>query len=408
MLDDPECSAPAAEAALAIKRSAVRPRLIGPVPTRSSGMSGSNGLLAPTQFLDPSRPAGGRLFADARLLHADDARVFPPMIPRNLGELVARLEADETILNEDALVPMSTLKMTVAGTIRVPDRGDYRLTSWTKKQLAQRLGIRWDTWFSGIDPQMRADEINRRLVSRTGIVRVRTDCTLDPFDGGDGALRGMVSSTYSPIPDVGLARVLQGVLPDAAATPVHRYAETDRTLSYVVQIGDEFRIGGPANVGDVYGGLLVRNSGVGFASLLVAVHLTRLVCKNGMVAPENARVLKRVHRRTDVGAIKNELLEQLSDLPDRIHRAGRVLERSAHHPIGDVRQALKDVLAAAAVPMRMLPIMLAAYDRAPHRSVFGVTQAITLGAQDSDVEPEDRISLERAAGQLLGQYAGDP
>ena len=47
----------------------------------------------------------------------------------------------------------------------------------------------------------------------------------------------------------------------------------------------------------MWGGILVRNSGVGFASLLMTLHLTRLVCKNGMTAPlPDALLLKRRHR----------------------------------------------------------------------------------------------------------------
>ena len=42
---------------------------------------------------------------------------------------------------------------------------------------------------------------------------------------------------------------------------------TDCSTSFVVAVGKRYKIGGDGQVGDVWGGPMVRNSGVEFASL---------------------------------------------------------------------------------------------------------------------------------------------
>jgi hypothetical protein len=49
--------------------------------------------------------------------------------------------------------------------------------------------------------------------------------------------------------------------------------------------------------------------------------------------------------------------------------------------------------------------MLGAYEREPHPSAFGVSQAITLGAQHASISAENRLALEQAAGQYIRRFA---
>jgi hypothetical protein len=51
-------------------------------------------------------------------------------------------------------------------------------------------------------------------------------------------------------------------------------------------------------------------------------------------------------------------------------------------------------------------VLLAAYRQEPHPSVFGVSQAATLGAQDLSVSAEERVALETATGEYIARYAG--
>ena len=341
-------------------------------------------------------PAQLAIGAFSAALTANDVEVPRRPAPRSLGDLIARLEADEQLVNDDAVVPMSALAMNHEGEVCVPDRGTFELTSWSRQQIASRLGIRWNTWFSGIDPSLRAQEINRRLALQSDTVRVRTDRA--------GLLRGIVSPTYTPVADSLVARALLRALPGGETLKVTRFSTTDRTVSWVVQVV-EMRRNGPGRIGDLTGGVLVRNSSVGYASLVAAAHITRLICTNGMVVSQERALLRRRHQHLRIGTIEvieAALANGVRDLPERLNMAANTLEASAHHAVTNVRQTLRDVLTEATLPTRkLMPIMLDAYAREPHSSIFGIAQAITRGAQSPTVSPEDRLALERAAGLLV-------
>jgi hypothetical protein len=324
--------------------------------------------------------------------------------PETLSDLVAAFDRTEASHHSDIDVLVRALAMTERANIIVPDLGPCALTPWAKKQLASRLGIKWDLWFDGIDPKLRADEVNRRLSRDSGKVRVKTAVGAGEDAESVATLRGFVSTSYATIPD---ALVGQAILEELRAgdPKVMRRTATDCTTSYVVRVGAPFHVGGPAQVGDVVGGLLVRNSDVGYASLVIALHVTRLVCKNGMVVAENKSIIHRAHRRIDMHDLKEKLAIGLRDLPARIQRAARVLERSAHHRVEQVETALIEILRLARVPQRRLAVFTAAYEKEPHPSPFGIAQAITLGAQDAKVSAEERIALEQAVGEYVQRFA---
>jgi hypothetical protein len=125
-----------------------------------------------------------------------------------------------------------------------------------------------------------------------------------------------------------------------------------------------------------------------------------------MVIAEGKTIIHRAHRRIDIGDLKEKLAIGLRDLPSRIQGAARALERSGHHRVEHVEAALVEVLRLARLPQRQIPIFMAAYEKEPHPSPFGVLQAITLGAQDPRISAEDRVALEQAAGEHLQRFGG--
>jgi len=328
-----------------------------------------------------------------------------PCQPETLSDLVATFDTSASRQLPDVDVPVASLTMSDQGAIVVPGQGPCTLTPWAKKQLAGRLGIQSGRWFEGIDPKLRADEVNRRLERDDGKVRVKT--AVGDAQGSESvtSLRAFVSTSYATIPDAEVAQTLLEEL-QIGDPKIVRHVATDRSTSYVVRVGAPLRLGGPAQVGDIVGGLLVRNSDVGYASLVIALHLTRLVCTNGMVVAENKTIIQRAHRHIDLKDLRAKLALGLQDLPSRIQRAGRALERSAHHAVVDVEAGLVEVLRIARLPLRLLPILAAAYRREPHPSAFGISQAVTLAAQDPTVSSEERVALEVATGEYVEQYAG--
>jgi len=165
-------------------------------------------------------------------------------------------------------------------------------------------------------------------------------------------------------------------------------------------VGHAYRQGGPGEVGDVWGGILVRNSGVGFASLLMTLHLTRLVCKNGMTAPlPDALLLKRRHRALDDNALRRILVNRAEHLPGQLARGAALLHAARDTRVADVRATVVSLLEDAHLPQRHAPAILSAYDREPEPTVFGVSQAVTLASQFES--PEVRLDLEHAASAYL-------
>jgi len=325
-----------------------------------------------------------------------------PIRPRTIHDLVEVFTEGEALHNPDAVLPLSCLHMTPEETIAVPELGEFGFNAWSRRQLSSLLGLRWDRWFENSSAQERAEEINRRLSRASGEVKVRTSRAVDGQDA-DGTLRALVTPGYSPVEDSQVALLVMAAMRGVdGEMRIIRADMTEMSTTFVVAVGKPYKVGGPGDVGDVWGGLLVRNSGVGFASLLMVAHLVRLACRNGMSCPlPESVLLRRRHRGLDDRHLRWELADKLEQLPGRLRSAGDVLRRSAELRIENIEQAVRGVLTEGNLPLRMLGPIIDAYGREPMPTAFGVSQAITLAAQR--FSPEERLQLEGAAGNYLRQ-----
>lgn len=328
-------------------------------------------------------------------LVVQDAIVRPAV--STLEELHAALRAVEARENPDVTVSLSELRVTPHGTLLVPNvPGEFALTDWSRSQLESRLGVRWNRWFAPVSPEEGAAEINTRLSRSPGLVKLRTT---RPGDAGYGVLRAFVSDSYVPFPDSALAELLSEVL-SAARYEVRRVTLTSKTVSYVLSLGQIFRPGGDAKVGDVRGGIIVRNSGVGFASLLVTSHLERLVCTNGMVVPvEDPVLIACIHRGVSIDKVRERLAERARAIGGVLKQGADRLLLSRRYPIEHRERIFLELLKRARLPKKLAPSLEAAYLREPEETVFGIVQAATLAAQE--LAPEERLDLERAASGYL-------
>jgi hypothetical protein len=337
------------------------------------------------------------------------SQVLPEVVPvrhATLEGLITQFEETESLENPDAVVPLRSLRMTDGETVAVPAHGSFRFTDWSKQQCAQLLGVRWDRWFATASSTEQAEEINRRLWRNQHEVRLRTSRVAEATNGTHGVLRALVTPGYSPIEDSRVAHLLASVLRGCdPELRIVRSDVTDRSTTYVVGIGRPFRGGDSHEVGDVWGGLLVRNSGVGFASLTISVHLTRLLCKNGMTAPlPDAVMVRRAHRGLGEEKLRDVLMGRLTDLPLRFREAGNLFRLAEERRVEDVRVEVTAILRGAGLPRRNLDAILQAWEREPRNTAFAVSQAVTRAAQG--MSPELRFDLERAAGAYLSQGAG--
>lgn len=325
----------------------------------------------------------------------------PAPAPVTIRDLVEQLSEHEQQHNPDHDTEIRALRMTPSGLVQVPTIGEMALTDWSKGQFAKMLGVSWDRYYAGTSGAERADEVNRRLARASGSIRLRTTKKMADGIAADGTLRAVVSREYATVPDSTIASVLgnalQGVEHDATIIRSHT---TDLTTSFVVRIGKPYRPGGPGEVGEVWGGLYVRNSGVGYARLAVSMFLHRLACKNGMVVPLPEADLVRVrHRWITAAGIQASLTAGLVGIAEKVHRGVDVMAYSANYRIESVSTEVSVLLREAGLPLALHAEIMGAFGREPHESKFGIAQALTLAAQWQT--PELRYDLEKAAGLYL-------
>jgi hypothetical protein len=312
-------------------------------------------------------------------------------------------QRQEALEYPDAVVSMKELWFLNEGTLALPKHdGSFAFNDWSKRQLATLLGFTWDRWFGRMDPPDQAAEINKRLWSSTSSLKVRTARLAKP-NGTAGVVRALVSPTFSPLPDSQLLGLLKIALePVETELRIVRSQVTERSATYVVGIGRPFRPGDDHEVGDIWGGLTIRNSGVGFAAAVVIASFTRLLCKNGMTAPvPDAILFRRAHRSFDLERLRDTLIDRLRELPGKLADGACALVASRTSRTDDPRPAFLEILRAARLPRKLLPELEHAYEAEPRLrgSAFGVSQAVTRAAQGRPAE--DRFELERAAGDYI-------
>ncbi len=289
----------------------------------------------------------------------------------------------------DAVVALRDLAWTKEAHVVIPDRGQARPNDWAREQISNLLGIRFDRWFEAASPEDRANEMTRRLRRANGNVRLRLSRDRDvPM------LRAVVSPGYSAIEDSVVLGLLANELQSTEAR-VHRLDVTERMTSVLIGVGQPQHVGG--KVGLVWGCLGITNSNVGWAGLSVSLSLYRLICSNGMRAPTvNAQIVRVRHRSVNVGDIRDQLVEGIRSLPENLANANRVLEASSQWPVVNVEAEARELLRERGMIGNHLSGVLTAFRREPHESVFGISQAMTLYAQQTT--PEDRLLLEDLAG----------
>ena len=333
-------------------------------------------------------------------------RLLVPSLPkvRSLGDLSGLLGALERRERPDAVLALKDLSMRDDGRIEVPGEGAFALTDWARRQLSEKLGIRWDRWFSSVTGAEGAAEVNLRLSRTTTSARLRLAEVVDEESGqGTPVLRAFVSPKYSPFSDAMIAGLLAEAF-DGTEHDVHRISYTDMTVSYAVSIGEPFKINGDNRVGDLQGTVLVRNSGVGYASLNITAYLVRLICLDGMRVPvKDPVLLAAVHRGQSERAIREKLSENARRFGCILVDGAERLLSTRRMPIDNREATFLEILRRARVPKKQLPSLEKAYESEPEETVFGIAQAVTLAAQSFPAET--RYELERATSAFVADHA---
>jgi hypothetical protein len=303
----------------------------------------------------------------------------------------------------DSVLPLSQLRATDDGFIEVPGVGMTSLTPWARRLLAGILGIRWDRWFSSelTVPADRAAEINLRFRRSSDSLKIRTRRWAAHEEAkGDAVLRAFVSPTYAPIDDLHVFETLKSVFGGRVQElSFVRLDVTDESSQYAAVNREHVDLG-IAKPDHHRNGILIANSETGSRSLTLLVWIWRLVCTNGLVAPESS-VFRMVHRRQKDGVMQAKLAMAVRLLPEYWNRTEKALRNARQDPVEDPHAAL-EVLVTAHPQLRPISeSVYDAYEQDPEPTRFGLIQAVTRAAQA--LRPEDRLTVEEFAGRIAAQ-----
>lgn len=318
-----------------------------------------------------------------------NGRTFDEM----LGEVHHRAERNLP----DRIVPTASLKMTPEGHLAV-DGARFRLNSWSQRQMASLLGVRWGTWFSdSITGAERADEINRRLSRMPGKTKVRA--AVDPLGEIDGVARAFLSESFTPIDDVRIFDAMAKTLaPMLASFRFDRVELTDSTAHYSAVHVEARRVGGD----ELHPGWHLRNSEVGGGAVSVDDFWWRLACTNGLLLEVGAkRLLYRTHRPMEDDLLQAALVLAMARLPDRWDEAASLFERAQHAQVTEPDSAIELALDAPEIPRKLVEEAQRVALAGGERTRYGVVQAITEVAHTKNTDPNVRFAMERAAGRYL-------
>lgn len=322
-----------------------------------------------------------------------------------LPELVTQLERVEAYDQPDRVINLSDLRMNDDQNIVIPDQGNYALTPWSRRQIANLLGIRFDRWFENADNAEKAFEMNRRFDRAEAQVKLRTTALTADGINADGTLKAFLSPSFSVISDALLGNLLISTLKQSSeAIPVIRSRTTDKSSSYAIRIGEPHEPGVKDSVGTIYGGIQIINSGVGYSSLSISLHLTRLVCSNGMTAPiAGATLLRRKHIGNPEMQLWDNLSTVLQGIPEKLDTAVRMLRRSQDLKVSNPAKVIEDLIRQAKLPNKFIEQFQLAFIKEPHETAFGVSQSLTDFATHDrlNLSPEETSELENAAGTYL-------
>jgi hypothetical protein len=326
-----------------------------------------------------------------------------PLSGQTFESVMGRVSANSELALLDKVLPISCLRATDDGFIEVPGVGTTSLTQWSRRQLAGILGIRWDRWFCEelVPPADRAAEINLRFSRSSDSLKIRTRrCRPDEGASSQAVLRAFVSPTYAPIDDLHVFDTLRNTLGGRVRElRFVRLDLTDESSQYAAVCGEDVDLG-IAKPDHHRNGFVIANSETGSRSLSLLVWVWRLVCSNGLVAPESS-IFRMVHRRQKDGVMQAKLAMAVRLLPEYWNRTERALRNARQDPVDDPHAALEVMVTAHPQLRPISESVYDAYEQDPEPTRFGLIQAVTRAAQA--LRPEDRLTVEEFAGRIAGR-----
>ena len=213
-------------------------------------------------------------------------------LPELAQELTRQLKAKKDMIVPSPLMRFATDSGgTCKVTVQAPDwDAQFGITELARRQLADKLGIPFAYFerMRGQQPDLLDRNVNTWLNSEEERRLVRTL---------DGNVRAVLSDRYRRLDNYDLA---EHVLPILQRLPGGRLASAELTetrmyLKWIASgLHEEIR---PGDI--VEAGVAVTNSEVGLGSLTIQPLVYRLVCRNGLIAPDHGMRKTHVGRHRD-------------------------------------------------------------------------------------------------------------
>lgn len=323
------------------------------------------------------------------------------------------------------VVDLRSLRFTAADSVQVPGFGILEMTPWAKRQLGNELGVRWEKFFGGQDPEkiQRAITDHLRIHTENVPKKIIAKKHREERAGSQGLLRAFVGKGYEEIRDARLmdrmdTTIGRDTLKDMGFC---KYLVNDVGTHLCLVHKEPIDIAAMAKGGlmtrrgfrgrgfrgheatdNAYFGLRIRNSEVGAYSLTGDGYLLRIICTNGLIDfIEGERWLYRQHRRIgdeNLDPLIDDMFERLPEQRERIIKDSALLRSKA---VDDPEADIRSFLRSRGQPQVIQEAAVRAYQEEPNPTYFGVLQAITRLAMAIRRKPDRQYDIERLAGQYL-------
>lgn len=298
-------------------------------------------------------------------------------------------------------------------------KGEAIMSHWAFGQLCRTLGAP-AAYLRELSQGLAADCLNEGL--STSGVGASANLLVRAANGQPPTVRACTSESYGRVWDADLygeiGRALvdhdaQWTLPPTwSGEPAGAY-RGDRDSFLILTNGGSI-VSDPSlttqGQGDMYRGLLVRNSEVGASSLVIEQILYRYVCGNHMLW---GAVIDRQYRRRHVGTrVLRDTVREISSIAFRwtqhsTERDNAIIRGLIDHEIASTKEAVIDELRALGATAEQATAMYVRCEQTESvspRSFWGIAQGATRVSQDSQYQDE-RYQLDRLAAQVMARGA---
>jgi hypothetical protein len=328
---------------------------------------------------------------------------------KTFNQLVETVVGEDRI-KRDFISDTRHVSMMSEGGLEILDIGGFSLTNHAHSQIAQRVQIpqRYYDRMRQDAPELLSSNVNHWFQENAEPRLIRTM---------NGKARAFLSNRYRVLDNYDLLQAIVPKLREVGCRP-ESMDITERKL-YLKCLFPKIEM--KVSTGDVVqAGLVISNSEVGLGSLRIEPLIYRLVCANGLIAPDvglvkfhlgralgdNQDHAFELYRKETIQATDTAFWMQVGDVVDAL-LTPEVFEKLVDRLRGAKDQRIEDIPKTVEVTRKQLNLTDDEHTSVLHHlseggdlSLYGLTNAVTRTSQD--LNDYDRATeLERSAWSLL-------